>query len=79
MLLTRGEAMQAASDTTDGSMVSVIGLKSENVQEICDAAAKQSGAPVQVKRTKEPVALTQNFFLFSKSCPLEILSVDKVI
>lgn len=42
--------MQAASDATDGSMVSVIGLKSENVQEICDAAAKQSGDPVQVKR-----------------------------
>lgn len=41
--------MQAASDATDGSMVSVIGLKSENVQEICDAAAKQSGEPVQVK------------------------------
>lgn len=44
----RGEAMQAASDATDGSMVSVIGLKAENVQDICDAAAKQSGEPVQV-------------------------------
>lgn len=41
--------MQAASDATDGSMVSVIGLKSEVVQEICDAAAKQTGQPVQVK------------------------------
>lgn len=40
--------MQAASDATDGSMVSVIGLKAENVQDICDAAAKQSGQPVQV-------------------------------
>ncbi|CAB1102135.1 unnamed protein product [Ectocarpus sp. CCAP 1310/34] len=44
----RGEAMQAASDATDGSMVSVIGLKSDKVQEICDAAAKESGEPVQV-------------------------------
>ncbi|CAM9170527.1 unnamed protein product [Hapterophycus canaliculatus] len=44
----RGEAMQAASDATDGSMVSVIGLKSDKVQDICDAAAKQSGEPVQV-------------------------------
>lgn len=40
--------MQAASDATDGSMVSVIGLKSDKVQEICDAAAKESGEPVQV-------------------------------
>ena len=44
----RGEAMQAASDATDGSMVSVIGLGSDKVQDICDAAAKQSGEPVQV-------------------------------
>lgn len=42
--------MQAASDATDGSMVSVIGLKSDKVQEICDAAAKQSGEPVQVRK-----------------------------
>lgn len=42
--------MQAASDATDGSMVSVIGLKSDKVQEICDAAAKQSGEPVQVTK-----------------------------
>lgn len=40
--------MQAASDATDGSMVSVIGLKSDKVQDICDAAAEQSGEPVQV-------------------------------
>lgn len=40
--------MQAASDATDGSMVSVIGLSSDKVQDICDAAAKQSGEPVQV-------------------------------
>ncbi|CAM9681043.1 unnamed protein product [Ascophyllum nodosum] len=44
----RGEAMQAASDATDGSMVSVIGLTAEKVQNICDAAAKQSGEPVQI-------------------------------
>ena len=41
--------MQAASDATDGSMVSVIGLTAEKVQNICDAAAKQSGEPVQVQ------------------------------
>lgn len=49
----RGEAMQAASDATDGSMVSVIGLKSDKVQDICDAAASQSGQPVQVRSTKQ--------------------------
>lgn len=47
--------MQAASDATDGSMVSVIGLKSDKVQDICDAAAKQSGEPVQVNARAGPL------------------------
>ncbi|CAM9226115.1 unnamed protein product [Choristocarpus tenellus] len=44
----RGEAMQAASDATDGAMVSVIGLKSDVVKEICAAATEKSGKPVQI-------------------------------
>lgn len=34
----RGEAMQDASDAANSAMVSVIGLDSEKVQELCDAA-----------------------------------------
>ncbi|MCO5592017.1 hypothetical protein L7F22_046011 [Adiantum nelumboides] len=34
----RGEAMQAAADSTQGGMASVIGLDSEKVQALCDAA-----------------------------------------
>ena len=34
----RGQAMQDAADTTDGSMVSIIGLDEEKVRELCDAA-----------------------------------------
>eukprot|EP00249_Psilotum_nudum_P018594 c26879_g1_i2 orf=354-1547(+) len=37
----RGEAMQAASDTTNGAMVSVIGLDSDKVQALCDAANQE--------------------------------------
>ncbi|CAM9422246.1 unnamed protein product, partial [Chrysoparadoxa australica] len=42
----RGEAMQAASDATDGGMVSVIGLSADKVDEVCKAAAEQSGQPI---------------------------------
>lgn len=34
----RGEAMQAAADSTQGGMASVIGLDAEKVQALCDAA-----------------------------------------
>mmetsp|Transcript_2096 Transcript_2096/g.3058 ORF Transcript_2096/g.3058 Transcript_2096/m.3058 type:complete len:359 (-) Transcript_2096:68-1144(-) len=44
----RGEAMQAASDVTPTGMVSVIGLDSGKVSEICKAAAEKSGEPVQI-------------------------------
>lgn len=40
----RGESMQAAADAADSSMVSVIGLDSEKVQEICDAVNERVGA-----------------------------------
>ena len=39
----RGEAMQAASDAIDSGMVSVIGLSSEKVEELCAAASEKSG------------------------------------
>ncbi|KAH7429158.1 hypothetical protein KP509_09G033400 [Ceratopteris richardii] len=46
----RGEAMQAAADATQGSMASVIGLDSEKVQALCDAANEDlaEGERVQI-------------------------------
>ena len=44
----RGEAMQAASDAVETGMVSVIGLDSGKVQEVCDAATEKSGAKIQI-------------------------------
>ena len=35
----RGEAMQAASDTTEGAMVSIIGLDEEKVRQLCAEAS----------------------------------------
>ncbi|XP_068668450.1 uncharacterized protein [Aristolochia californica] len=37
----RGEAMQEAADAASSAMVSVIGLDSEKVQQLCDAANKE--------------------------------------
>ncbi|BAT88288.1 hypothetical protein VIGAN_05174600 [Vigna angularis var. angularis] len=37
----RGEAMQDAADAAKGAMVSVIGLDSEKVQQLCDAANQE--------------------------------------
>ena len=36
----RGQAMQAAADATNGSMVSIIGLDEDKVQKLCDEAAQ---------------------------------------
>jgi [acyl-carrier-protein] S-malonyltransferase len=36
----RGEAMQAAADATEGTMVSIIGLDAEKVRQLCDEAAQ---------------------------------------
>jgi [acyl-carrier-protein] S-malonyltransferase len=44
----RGEAMQAASDAVDSGMVSVIGLDSDKVKELCAAASEKSGEKVQI-------------------------------
>jgi len=44
----RGEAMQAASDLTPTGMVSVIGLSSDKVKEICAAASEKSGEKIQI-------------------------------
>ena len=44
----RGEAMQAASDAVDSGMVSVIGLASDKVKEICEAASEKSGESIQI-------------------------------
>lgn len=44
----RGAAMQAAADASDSGMASVIGLDSGKVDELCKAAAEQSGKPVQI-------------------------------
>lgn len=44
----RGEAMQAAADACDTSMVSVIGLDQDKVAELCAAAEAESGKKVQL-------------------------------
>jgi len=44
----RGEAMQRASDGCESGMVSVIGLDSKVVQELCDKAAELSGSKIQI-------------------------------
>jgi len=44
----RGEAMQAAADLTESSMVSVIGLDYDKTAELCAAASEQSGKKVQM-------------------------------
>jgi [acyl-carrier-protein] S-malonyltransferase len=44
----RGEAMQAASDAVDSGMVSVIGLDSEKVKELCAMASEKSGEKIQI-------------------------------
>lgn len=44
----RGEAMQAAADLTDTTMVSVIGLEADKVKELCAAASEKSGGKIQI-------------------------------
>eukprot|EP00633_Aureoumbra_lagunensis_P008725 CAMPEP_0197310982 /NCGR_PEP_ID=MMETSP0891-20130614/9508_1 /TAXON_ID=44058 ORGANISM="Aureoumbra lagunensis, Strain CCMP1510" /NCGR_SAMPLE_ID=MMETSP0891 /ASSEMBLY_ACC=CAM_ASM_000534 /LENGTH=314 /DNA_ID=CAMNT_0042796877 /DNA_START=145 /DNA_END=1089 /DNA_ORIENTATION=+ len=44
----RGEAMQAAADAKEGSMVSVIGLSKDVVAEICQKATEESGEPIAI-------------------------------
>jgi [acyl-carrier-protein] S-malonyltransferase len=44
----RGEAMQAASDAVDSGMVSVIGLSSDKVTELCEMASEKSGEKIQI-------------------------------
>lgn len=44
----RGEAMQMAADLTDTTMVSVIGLESDKVAELCKVASERSGQPIQI-------------------------------
>merc|ERR1712070_874225 len=44
----RGEAMQAAADLIDSTVVSVIGLDKEKVMELCAVASERSGGKVQI-------------------------------
>jgi len=44
----RGEAMQAASDSVDSGMVSVIGLSKDKVEELCQVASEKSGEKIQI-------------------------------
>mmetsp|Transcript_59015 Transcript_59015/g.97585 ORF Transcript_59015/g.97585 Transcript_59015/m.97585 type:complete len:356 (+) Transcript_59015:201-1268(+) len=44
----RGEAMQAASEAASSGMVSVIGLDSDKVAELCAAAAAESGMEISI-------------------------------
>lgn len=40
LVAKRGQAMQAAADATDGSMVSIIGLDDKKAQQLCEKARK---------------------------------------
>eukprot|EP00930_Biecheleria_cincta_P093068 TRINITY_DN8321_c0_g1_i1.p1 TRINITY_DN8321_c0_g1~~TRINITY_DN8321_c0_g1_i1.p1 ORF type:complete len:408 (-),score=104.53 TRINITY_DN8321_c0_g1_i1:245-1468(-) len=44
----RGEAMQAAADSVDSGMVSVIGLDSETTKALCEKASADSGKSIQI-------------------------------
>jgi len=44
----RGAAMQAAADSVDSGMVSVIGLDSEKTKALCEKASADSGKSVQI-------------------------------
>jgi len=44
----RGEAMQAAADAVESSMVSVIGLDAEKTASLCEKASELSGKKVQI-------------------------------
>lgn len=44
----RGEAMQAAADLEETTMVSVIGLDTEKVAALCAEASKRSGSTIQI-------------------------------
>jgi [acyl-carrier-protein] S-malonyltransferase len=39
LVKTRGEAMQAAADATEGTMVSILGLDEDKVRQLCDEAS----------------------------------------
>lgn len=43
-----GEAMQAAADMAETTMVSVIGLDADKVAELCKAASEKSGGKIQI-------------------------------
>ncbi|KAK8696039.1 hypothetical protein V6N13_001178 [Hibiscus sabdariffa] len=45
----RGEALQEATDAAKGAMVSIIGLDSETVQQLCDAANQEVDAADKVQ------------------------------
>lgn len=44
----RGEAMQAAAEAAESGMVSIIGLDSDKVADVCAAAAEATGEKIQI-------------------------------
>ena len=66
----RGEAMQAASDAAKSGMVSVIGLDSDKVSELCAAAAEKTG---------EPIAIANYLCPGNYACSGSMSAVDAVV
>jgi len=62
----RGQAMQAAADATNGSMVSIIGLDEEKVTQLC-AEARESGF-AKLRPDKNEILEAVNF-----NCPGQIV------
>lgn len=66
----RGEAMQAASEAAESGMVSVIGLDSTKVGELCEAASEAAGAPIAIANYLCP----GNY-----ACSGSMVAVEKVV
>merc|ERR1719409_2348492 len=66
----RGEAMQAASEAAESGMVSVIGLDSEKVGKLCEAASEASG---------EKIAIANYLCAGNYACSGAMPAVEKVM
>ena len=66
----RGEAMQAASEAAESGMVSVIGLDSEKVGKLCEAASEASG---------EKIAIANYLCTGNYACSGAMPAVEKVM
>lgn len=48
LVKVRAQAMQAAAETTEGAMISVVGLEESVLQSICEKASQETGEVCQI-------------------------------